>query len=312
MVTVDQVTRPGTVAVSASILEAILATVEGSNVSFEAQGRFCELRTDDAQYTLVVQDVSTDTFTPPQEASTFTIERAVLEKMVARSVIAVGKDVGRYAVNGLLLEVQDDTLTIVATDSRRLVRTQARVQSAKDKQPRNRAVIPTKALQEMLRATPDNAPVEIGLGSEYCALRSTGIEVSTRVILGDFPDHTRIIPRDLPNSFVVSRESFQAAIRKAAVFASDPIRSIRIELSDGMLTLKAESEGKGRTRTCIETTGDRTLSLEMDLNPDYLLDYLKSVDGESIRVEYRDSESAVLLGEAGSNDVYLVMPITAN
>jgi DNA polymerase-3 subunit beta len=310
--TAVETTRPGSVALSSSLFETIVRNVEGRTIQLEAQGRFCEIRSEDAQYNLVVLDSGDSSLEPPEVAPLFRIERGQLESLLARLVLAVGQDVGRYAVNGLLVEYTGTTLTVVATDSRRMSRATRIVTPVGDDRAGRRAIVPVKAMQEALRAAAATDSIDIGFNDEFCTIRTDSILVSTRLIVGDFPDHRRIIPEALPHSFVVAREPLLSGIRKTAVFAQEPVRSVRFELADGILTLKAEAEGRGRSTTRIPTESKTSQNIVIDLNPDFLLEHVKTLDSANVRIEYRDDQSAVLVRQDADQDVYLVMPITTN
>lgn len=307
-----ETSRPGTVSLSAALFETIVRNIEGRTIQLEAQGRFCEIRSEDAQYNLVVLEPSDSSQEPPEVPPLFQIERAAFETLLNRLVIAVGKDVGRYAVNGLLVEFAGTTLTVVATDSRRMARATRVVTPIVDDGTHRKAIVPVKAMHEALKAAGSTEVISIGFNEEFCTIRTETTLVSTRLIVGDFPDHRRIIPEALPHAFTVAREPFLAGIRKTAVFAQEPVRSVHFDLADGILTLKAEAEGRGRstTRIPVESTGAQNIAI--DLNPDFLIEYIKTLDTANVRVEYRDDQSAVLVRQEAGQDVYLVMPITTN
>lgn len=306
------VSRPGTVALSSGLFDTIVRSVEGRTIELEAQGRYCEVRSEDAQYTLVAQEIGDQTLEAPEVPALFEIERNQLETILNRLVIAVGKDVGRYAVNGLLLEHDGNSLTVVATDSRRMARSQRSVTPTAAAGAARKAIVPVKALHDALRAAQSSDVMSIGFNDEFCTVRTETILVSSRLIIGDFPDHRRIIPEVLPHSMTIARDPLLSGIRKTAVFAQEPVRSIRFDVAEGILTLKAEAEGRGRSTTRIPIEATRSVNLGIDLNPDFLIEYLKTLNTSTVRIEYRDDQSAVLIRQDADLDVYLVMPITTN
>ncbi len=305
------VQRPGALTLPTAILDTIVRSTEDSNLSFEAQGRYCEIRGQDAVYNVVAVEPANFALAQHEQKPKITISRAEFDSMYQRTSFSVGKDVGRYAVNGLMVEIEDQILSFIATDSRRMARASRKASLLEDDGSLKKAIIPPKAIQEVLRGGNDDQ-IALGFDSEFVTLVCGDLQVVSRLIVGDFPDHRRIIPQGLKNRFSVSRDALLSAVRRAAVFSADAIRAVHLDVTDKTLTLSSESDGRGRASTKMPAEISGCDQVTVDLNPDFLIDFLKVVDTGIVHVEFRDSQSAIVLRHETGNDIYLVMPITSN
>jgi len=89
-------------------------------------------------------------------------------------------------------------------------------------------------------------------------------------------------------------------------FAHDASRLVRRRLR--VAEVQAEHAGQ---RQCADAD-IREPGLAVDLNPDFVIDFLKVVEPGIVHVEFRDSQNALVLRHEAGNDLYLVMPITSN
>jgi DNA polymerase-3 subunit beta len=306
------VSKSGDVALPAETLVTIVNSIQADTVSLEVQGRFCEVRSEDALYNLVTLDASDFPSAPPTGEPSFEIDRAELEVMHTRTSFACGKDVGRYALAGVYLEVEDQILTMVATDGRRLARTMRRVRSLHPTNERLSTVVPARAMAEILRGTAGDESVSVAIDEENITFIGQSVVITAKRVVGDFPDHRRIVPQDHLGHFVVDRDMLMSAVRKTAIFSGDVVKFIHLDVVEGCLTFVAEAEGRGRASTKMSADIDGAKQLSVDLNPDFLLDYLKTIPSGALNVDFRDSQGALLMRHVDQQDVYLLMPITAN
>lgn len=306
------IVQEGEIALMGTTFDAIVQGIEARAIAIEAQGRFCEIRSEDALYNLVLQEAGGSANTGSNPKPKFSITRDQLEEMFTRTVVAVGKDSGRYAVNGIMFEFEDSVLSMISTDSRRMSRATRRVQSMSEDGKPCSAIVPLKAIHETLRGTREGETIEIGFDDQFLGIQAPNLTLSSRLIVGDFPDHRRIIPTEHRGAFSVNRDSLLAAIRKTAVFTSEMMKFVHFDVTDGSLTIAAEADGRGRASTKMPAELRGPSQISVDLNPDFLVDYLKVLQSGIVNFEFRDSQNAFLLRQEGTSDVYLVMPITAN
>lgn len=230
--------------------------------------------------------------------------------LCSRTMFAAAKDMGRYAFNGVLLELDPQEITLVATDGRRLAL--ARLSQETGVTERRSAVVPLKGLSHLQRLVGDEDQVlQIVLRQSMVVFRLPGAEVMAQLVEGEFPDFRAVVPKpaDIPKSVSVGRDELANAIHRALITAGDEGPVVRLGLAEGQLTVTSRQEGLGESRSDVPVDYDGE-ELEIRFNPHFLGEYLKTVGEESVSFRFRDRSSAGMLS-ANDQSLYVVMPITS-
>ena len=303
--------REGDIVVSAQTLVEILRSVEGHEVTLDSDGRYCEIRSEDAEYKLVTDDPEEFPEIGRGPVDGVSVPRAFIEEMFARTGFAAAKDIGRYAINGVLVEIGDGSIRFVATDGRRLsIATRDLPDVAKDV--RQRAIIPAKGIHECLRGSDGSSTVKVLVEEDRVVFSSERADITTKPVEGEYPDYDRVIPGEHTGRAVLPRDKLLAALRKVSVMAGEDMRQVKIEVEDRAINISSQVEGRGEAKTQVEADTSGTLGLEVDYNPDYVIEFLKALPAEEVAFEFRDANGASIFRLDGSDDRYVVMPITTS
>ena len=229
-----------------------------------------------------------------------------------RTMFAAAKDMGRYAFNGVYLELAPERVTLVATDGRRLAMATMSCGTGVDEQ-RSR-ILPIKGLVQLMRAAePEEETLRIDLRENQVTFGLASTEIVAQLVEGEFPDFRAVLPAGHPTHVVLGREELGAAIRRAAVTAGEDSRSVTLGFHEGTLTVSSRQEGLGESTSDIDIDYDGA-EVQVRFNPDFLAEYLRTVEEETLTFRFKDGASAGLFEtphEDGNESVYVVMPITS-
>ena len=251
---------------------------------------------------------------PKESAMTFDAD--VLRNLIAKTIFAISKEESRYTLNGALLVVKPQSITMVATDGHRLARAEYKTPITPAIQENEiKILVPHKTLAELaslLMSSPvgqiqfakDNTTLFFVVGSRL---------LTSRQLTGTFPNYEAVLPRDNANRVVLQREEFSLAIRRVAQFSDERSNAVRIRLGKDELKVSSSSVEIGESEDTVETaySGDPIL---MGFNSQYLLDFLKVAGSASVCLEFKNAQTA---GELRPEDAdsgnctyrYVVMPI---
>ncbi len=238
--------------------------------------------------------------------NTFTVPGPALRSAIARVIFAAAADEARPEISGVLLVVHDKTLTLAATDSYRLAEQRVGLPTtAKDA----RIILPSRTLQEVLRTLGDE-PVAISIDENQALFAYDDVEMTTRLIEGQYPDYTQIIPQEHQTTIEIGREELMNAIKQASLFCKQGIYDVTLE-SDGekSLTVRAANTQAGEHEKVLttKTTGE---PVSIVFNYRYLLDGLGSMTSESVVLEFGGPANPGLVRPQGvKQTLYLIMPI---
>jgi DNA polymerase-3 subunit beta len=227
-----------------------------------------------------------------------------------RTTFAAAKEMGRYAFNGVLLEIDPEGITLVATDGRRL--SLAKLPYATGVTERCSAVVPIKGLIQLQRLmTEDEQTLRIELRESMVALLLPHAEVQAQLVQGDFPDFRAVVPgeQDVPGVATIGKEDLATAIQRALVTAGDDGPKVELSFSGGNLTVASSTEGLGELRSdmAIDYSGDEVI---IRFNPNFIGEYLKTMPEEQLTFRFKDRASAGLF-KVSDESVYVLMPITS-
>jgi len=213
----------------------------------------------------------------------------------------------RYYLNGLLLLVDKDELTMVATDGHRLAYVTSKVEGS---HPRAEVIVPRKAVLELVKLLGEaGEQVMIEISPAQARFVFADIDLVSKVIDGKFPDYSRVIPGNYKNRFVVPRLALLQALQRAAILSNEKFRGVRWVLTANSLRIictNAEQE-QAEEELEIDYGGE---PLDVGFNITYLLDVLNNLGVEEVDCSLGDANSSMLMMVPGDKGFkYVVMPM---
>src|SRR5436190_11182742 len=176
----------------------------------------------------------------------------------------------------------------------------------------NDLIIPPKALEQVRRLFPADEELEVGKGENHLGFRSPFTAVYTRLIEGPYPNYDQVIPRDNNRIAVADRQSLISALRRMSVIASDQTHRIRLSFNSALLRFSVQTPdlGEATDEMAIRYNGD---ALDIGFNATYLLEILRYIPTDEVKLTFRAPERAATLEPEGWNEpgtyLCLVMPL---
>jgi len=240
------------------------------------------------------------------------IDQAQLREMLCLTAFAVSHEESRYILNGMLFELKDNELKLVATDGRRLAFIKQRL--AKETKKDLRIIVPIKAVQELLRNLKDEGGVSVVVSENQVLFGLDGILIVSRVIEGDFPNYNQVVPKASEQKMKVNREEFLASIRRANLLSTPDSQAIKFEIfpakatsgKSGKLVISKSTPdiGESREEIPIQYQGKELI---IGFNPHYLIDALKNLKQQEIDFEFTEADKPGVIRM--KDYVYLVLPM---
>jgi DNA polymerase III subunit beta len=241
------------------------------------------------------------------------IPAQVLRGMIAKTGFAIANEESRYTLNGALMVLKPESITMVATDGHRLSHIERSGEKFEGISGEMKTLIPKKAMDELksLLDGTDTETIDFAKDESTLYFRIGTRLLTSRQLTGQFPNYEAVLPKDNSKSITVNGEDLSAAISRVAQFADERSRAVRIKLEKGELKLSASSTESGESEDSLETNynGD---ALTVGFNAQYILDFLKAVGAGEVKLELKDAQSAGQLRPADSEDYkyrYIVMPM---
>ncbi len=216
----------------------------------------------------------------------------------------------RPELSGVLFILKENELTLVATDSYRLVEKVIKIEGEKIEKVNK--IIPLRVLQEIVRILDDSGnKVEVGFNDNQVFFRVKEAIVISRLIEGNYPDYKEIIPKEYKTRVVCERSDFIKIIKTASLFSKAGINDVLLVFNKGENNIAVSSTnvqlGENKASLGAEIEGENN---SVVFNHKYLLDGLQNMSGKKVGLELTSSDAPVVLRPEGNKDyLYLIMPI---
>jgi DNA polymerase III subunit beta len=242
------------------------------------------------------------------------IPAQTLRSMIGRTIFAISNEESRYTLNGGLMVLKPESITMVATDGHRLAHIEKTGEQF-DVSGENKTLVPKKAMSELfsLLQNSDVEQVEFAKDESTLFFRIGERLLTSRQLTGQFPNYEAVLPRETTKSVVVHGADLSTAIQRVAQFADERSRAIRMKLDKNELKISSSSTEAGESEDSIETAYAAD-PLTIGFNSEYLIDFLKAQSAGEVRLEFKDAQSAgQMRPDDGSDDGfkyrYVVMPM---
>jgi DNA polymerase-3 subunit beta len=209
--------------------------------------------------------------------------------------------------NGIFITSANGMLSTVASDSRRLSAISRTVENVVDMS--NGVVVPLKTVGEVQKL----------LGAGTCHLSMSGnqfffkigdTEIVSRLIDGQFPNYTQVIPKDFSFRVTVPAKKLIEALRRVMIFTREPAFKVLMYFSAGNLKLEAQTAELGEAMEELPVEMDKPGELVIGVNSQYLMDALREVDSHSVQIGVTgDKSPMVVIPDNDENHVSVIMPI---
>lgn len=250
------------------------------------------------------------TFPVVRFSESWRIRSGELQKLIAHTAFAVSTEESRPILNGVLWELRGERMRMVATNGHRLAKIDVPVAGQNGRS--EDLIIPPKALEQLRRLFPAEEDLEIARGDNHLGFRSPLTAVFTRLIEGPYPPYEQVIPRDNDRIALADKNALSQALKRMSVVASDQTHRIRMSFNAGMAKFSVQTPDLGEAQDELPVTyeGD---ALDIGFNASYLLEILRNMPTDEVRLTFKAPERAATVEPVGWNDpaqyMCLIMPL---
>ncbi|MFG0287258.1 MAG: DNA polymerase III subunit beta [Rhodopirellula sp. JB044] len=239
------------------------------------------------------------------------ISTRLFREMLKRTAFATDSESSRYALGGVLLEMEESSVIAVGTDGRRLARMEGTGESVGGHQTNGMTtIVPTRAIALIEKALSDkDDSVEVASRGNDLLIRTPRAVISSRLVEGRYPNWRQVLPqRENAVQIDVTVGPLFAALRQAAIVTDIDSRGVDFTFADGTLKLEASTADLGESQIELPITYDgEPITLTMDHR--YLADFCKVMDSEvTFVMEIESSKSPALLN-TDDGYAYVIMPM---
>jgi DNA polymerase-3 subunit beta len=240
------------------------------------------------------------------------IPAKLLADVIAKTTFAISLEESRYTLNGALLVLKPNSITMVATDGHRLAIVE-KDHKFEGFSTETRVLVPKKAMTEVQRLAAESGDesVEFAQDESHLFFQFGGRLLTSRKLTGQFPNYEAVLPRDANKTVALERVELQEALRRVSQLADQRSHAVKFMLSKEGLELSASSPEYGEAKEVIEKEF-KGETISIGFNAQYLLDFLAAAADGPISFELKDEQSAGQLRPLADESTryrYVVMPM---
>lgn len=239
---------------------------------------------------------------------------SVLSSMIAKTIFAISMEESRFTLNGSLLMLKSNGLSMVATDGHRLAMVEHTV-DLPGVTGSFRALLPRKAMGEIQKLGQESgadATLQFAGDENHLFFQFGERLLLSRKLTGNFPDFERVLPKDQPHAVTLDREELRKSVERVSQFSDERSRAIRLRVQAGELHIHSSLSETGESEESLPADYDGA-AVEIGFNASYLLDFLRALSEENVTFHFKDPNSAGELRPAADGAAYkyryVVMPM---
>lgn len=238
----------------------------------------------------------------------FNIQQNQFKKLLDKTSFAMAQQDVRYYLNGVMLEIESDKIKIVATDGHRLAL--GSITGEYPVESNFQVIIPRKAVMELSRLlTQTDEEITISVSKSHIRIQLSDIIFTSKLIDGKFPDYNRVIPLDLNQELLISKDTLKETLQRISILCNEKYRGIRLTLENNTLNIQANNPHQEEAEEEITVDFDET-KIDIGFNVLYLIDVLNVIDTDNVNIHLKDANSSCVLTNDDSDDFkYVVMPM---
>ena len=310
------VAEPGTMAVAAKKLTQIVSALPNDAILFDAVNsddgsiQKVSIACRKSNYALVCMG-ATDYPSAVDVASelSFSINAASLVRNMALVSYARSDDESRKQLNGVLCSLRSGTMTIAATDGRRLAMTEMKLPEDSAAIADADAILPAEFVANFSRMVEGGAEgdIKVAMNNAMMSFSMSNTTIITKLIEGTYPNFRQVIPESTKTTARVARQPLLDIINRVAMVTDEGAVSVNVTMADSQLTAEAKSALVGEASEVIDAGYDGE-PIGISFNPLFFIEPLKNMDCDILEMKFNDDSGPCIITD---NDgfVYVMMPM---
>ncbi|OQY05360.1 MAG: DNA polymerase III subunit beta [Bacteroidetes bacterium 4572_117] len=316
-VELDNVEGEGVLAIDARRLTTMLKEFPEQPLTFEIDmdSLQVDILTENGKFSIVAQlgdDFPKLPILKEENSHSFKISSEMLATGVSKTIFATADDELRPVMNGIFVEIKEDSITFVASDSHKLVRYKRNDINAGIEANFILPKKPAALLKGLLPLDETEIGVQIDASNSFFTIN--GYQLICRLVEGQYPSYNSVIPDDSPYRVVVDRQQLNNTIKRVAVFANQASNMIILKFSANQMEISAQDIDF--SISAYEKIACQYDGVEMEINfkSVFLSEILSNMSSGDVVIELLDpSRAGVIVPLDKENDaedeLMLLMPL---
>ena len=308
-----EIKQPGAIVLQAKFFSEIVKKLPTDSMEISVENHLqTVIRSGKSEFNLNGLDAEEYPHLPQiEEEKMFKIPTDLLKAMVRQTVFAVSTSETRPILTGVNWKVENGTLTCIATDSHRLALRKAQIETTASES--YNVVIPGKSLSELSKILDDNNDlIDIVITENQVLFKAEHLLFFSRLLEGNYPDTSRLIPSDSKTDVVVNTKEFLQAIDRASLLAKEGRNNV-VKLSTidgGVIEISSNTPEVGKVVEEVQSKSVEGEELKISFSAKFMMDALKALEGSEITISFTGAMRPFIIKPLNDESILqLILPV---
>jgi len=280
-----------------------------ASIEFSLEGDKMHLRSGKSHFTLATlpseQFPNTEKYEHDLAVS---FSQRDFKKMLDATTFAMAQQDVRYYLNGMLFELGNKYVRLVATDGHRLALSS--LDTDLERETEKQVIVPRKGIIELGRLLSDtDDEIVLSIGDSHIFSQIGNYKFTSKLIDGKFPDYNRVIPKGGDKVLVANRTELKDMFTRASILSHENIRGIQLHITSNQLQVFANNPEHEQAEDCLDVNYEFD-DLQIGFNVSYLIDVMNVLENDTVKFTFLNANSSALV-ESSNEDgsLYVIMPM---
>ncbi len=310
-----EVETPGEIALSQARLMSILRQIPEGKIVFQVdEQKLVEIKPVNSERKVDTKllGLSSEDFPKVEEypttAKSIHLDKSYFKKMIQKVSFAVATHATRYALNGILLELKENKINLVASDSRRLAVFNTLVPDLGKQE--ERIILLPELLTHLQRQFILDGNLSFCYQEGKIYFQFDEFMINSNLMNGEYPNYDMFLPKEHTYSIGCSTSDLGKAISLAtALMEGDPTHKIVFSLDKGELEVSSQVDDYGEAKEKLSVSYEKEPQ-KIGLNAKMITEILKQIQTEDVDFFFNSNVSPIVVKERNRNEyIYVIMPI---
>lgn len=287
----ESVEEEGKITIPAKILLDILKEFPEQPLTFEINTDTNEVKIVSEKGEFSVPGESAEDYPMPAipgEGNTEFLSKAGLFlDGITKSIFATANDDLRPVMNCILIEMNEDNFTFVASDAHKLVRYKRF--DAKSENGQYSLILPKKPANMLKNILPkDDSELKISFNEKMACFVFGDYKMTSTLVEGRFPNYNSVIPQNNPKKIIIQKKELYNSLRRVSVMANQASNLVKFDVSNGQLVISAQDVD-------YSMSGHETLNCQYEgeemaigFKSPFVQEILSNIESENVVLELSD------------------------
>ncbi len=235
------------------------------------------------------------------------MEAEKLKTILEKTSFCVYHEEGNYVLSGVLFETEGEKIKTVATDGKRLAVAETTLKQGQlTNKSKKQFILPIKSITEITRNL-NTDEVYLAIDKNQVGFEMGEVQIISGIIEGEFPEYSQYIPDAAKNILSLQRSTLFSMLKRASVLTTPEYQAVYFHLGKEKLVITKTTPQIGEIKEETTEASYKGETMVISFNPAYLLDVLKVLPEEEIRIEIFSPDKPAVIRKEGYT--YLVLPV---